>query len=231
MTLLELVTHLRRNILYDTGGVGVDWASYSEDDAGSAQLRWTNEELVSNIQSAIDVVYRRVNPIEDIYSLSVIANTQSYTLPSYIKHIRSIRRADGKSLKEMSIKDQFNNQTFYTTTGELESYYKDEQSGKLLLYKTPVEAETISLHVDRLPKVRLSWDNNDVSPELREEYQIPMLAYAASRCYMKDEANTFDPARSAAWLGEFNREFPETSVYSNIRKSRTSNRSVRYGGL
>ena len=48
MTLLDLVTYLRRNILHDTGGTGTDWSAWSEDDYDSIQLRWTNEELTAH---------------------------------------------------------------------------------------------------------------------------------------------------------------------------------------
>ena len=69
MTLLELVKHLRTNILYDTGGTGVDWSGYVEDDYSSIQLRWTNEELTANINDSIIQVYHRNNTIKDFLKI------------------------------------------------------------------------------------------------------------------------------------------------------------------
>jgi hypothetical protein len=224
------VTHLRKNVLDDTGGQGVDWASYSEEDPGSMQLRWENEELVANVNEAIRQVYRRINPVQDVYLLSVQTGIKDYTLPSYVRKVLSARRADGKLLKEKSILD-YPFDEFDSDTGELYSFIPDQETNKLRIYPEPIANEVVSLHIYRFPKVKLSWDNYDSSPELREEYQIPMLNYAAFLCYMKDEANTYDPSRASLFNSLFDREFPFTSAYSNVRKARTVNRPVRYGGL
>ena len=231
MTLLELVTHLRTNILYDTGGTGVDWTLYSDTDADSVQLRWTNEELVANINEAINQVYRRISPIKDTYSLPVKTNVINYTLPSYIKQIESGRRSDGKSLTELELDDFTHIIDFDTRTGDIENYVLNASTGKLRIYPTPVADETAIFYVYRLPKTKLTWETIDEVPELSEDYQVPMLFGAASLCYMKDEANTFDPQRSNYLSGLFDREFPFTSVYSTVRKSRSAKRPIRYGGI
>jgi len=230
MTLLELVKHLRQNILDDTGGQGVEWDTYSEDDSGSMQLRWTNEELVSNINEAIRQVYRRIHPIQDIYYLNVLSGVKDYKLKSYVLKLISARREDGLALKEKSIYD-YTFRDFESQTGDLESYIPDEKTNSVRIYPEPVANETVTFHIYRLPKVTLSWDNFDASPELREDFQIPMLNWAAHMCYMKDEANTYDPQRANAFMTFFDREFPFTSAYSNTRKARTANRPIRYGGL
>lgn len=231
MTLLELVTHLRTNILYDTGGTNVDWTAYSDTDADSVQLRWTNEELVANINEAINQVYRRTNYTKDTWSLSVIAGTTTYAIPSYIKEIVSGRRADGQSLTEESLDFFMDSSVFNTQTGDLKKYIPDVKTGNLQLYPKPDANETVIFYVYRLPKTKLSWFSYESSPELAEDYQIPMLFGAAALCYMKDEANTFDPNRAAYLNSLFDREFPFTSAYSNIRKGRTVNKGIRYGGL
>lgn len=227
MTLLELVKHLRINILDDTGGHGVDWANYSEEDAGSFQLRWENEELVANINEAIRQVYKRINPVQDIYSLSVLSGVKDYTLPSYIREVLSGRRADGRILEEKSVLDYLSDD-FESDTGDLEAYIPDQETNKLRIYPEPIANETVTLHVYRYPKVELTWDNTELSPELRLEYQVPMLNYAAFLCYMKDEANTYDPQRANTFSALFDREFPFTSCYSSNRKSRTVNRPVKF---
>jgi len=195
------------------------------------QLRWTKEELVANINEAINQVYRRTSPIKDTYSLPVKISTINYTLPSYIKQVRSGRREDGKSLVELELSDFTHIIDFDTRTGDIENYIPDTSTGKLRIYPTPTKDEIVTLFVYRLPKVKLTWDDPDSSPELAEDYQVPMLFGAASLCYMKDEANTFDPNRSAYLSGLFDREFPFTSVYSTIRKSRNAKRPIRYGGI
>lgn len=231
MTLLELVTYLRNNILDDTGGQGVDWTSYSDSTFDSIQLRWKNEELVANINEAITQVYRRTNPIKDIISLSITALTYTYTLPSYIQSIEHVKRSTGEQLRVRELDELWHLQDLYTRQGIPIYYIPDITQDKIQLYPTPLVDDTLSMVVYRYPKLKLDWSTNDLSPELKEEYQIPMLYYAASLCYLKDEANTLDPQRANTFQGMFDREFPFTSVYSSISKRRKSNRTMRYGGL
>ena len=227
MTLLELVTFLRRNVLDDTGGQDVDWASYSESEPGAFQLRWGNEELTDNINEAIRQVYKRINPVQDIYTLNILSGIKDYSLHSYVRKVLSGRRADGKVLQEKSILDYLSDD-FESTTGDLEAYIPDQETNKLRIYPEPTANETVTLHIYRYPKTELTWDDPDLSPELREEYQIPMLNYAAFLCYMKDEANTYDPQRASTFSALFDREFPFTSAYSSARKARTVNRPVKF---
>lgn len=231
MTLLELVKHLRVNILDDTGGQGVDWTGYSDDTFDSIQLRWKNEELVSNINEAITQVYRRTNPIKDVITLPIIVDKYTYTLPSYIQSIEHVKRATGEQLRVRELSELWHLQDLYTRKGPPIYYIPDVTQDTLQLYPTPLTAETLQMIIYRYAKLKLDWSDNDLSPELKEEYNIPMLFYAAHLCYLKDEANTLDPQRSAMFGGMFDREFPFTSVYSSISKRKKSNRSMRYGGL
>lgn len=231
MTILELVTHLRKNILHDIGGQGVDWTAYSDDTFDSIQLRWQNEELVANINEAITQVYRRTNPIKDVYELEVCADQSEYTLPDYIQNVISVRNAKGHSLKEKEIIEYFWDEDLDTNTGDLEVFIPDLKNRIIKLAPVPKVDETIKLLVYRYPKVQLTWEDLDGEPELLSQYQIPMLWYAAFLSYNKDEANVNDLKRASTFMSYFDREFPFTSVYSNIRKSRTTNRPIKYGGI
>lgn len=232
MNTLQLVSFLRKNLLDDTGGSGVDWSTYSESNFDTVQLRWTNEELVDNINEAISQVYRRTLPIKDVYTLPLIAGTNEYTLPSYILQVEGFKKSsDGKTLRKGTIDEIYNLSYSETKQDPPVLFVTDHISGKLRVYPTPIASEDCTLLIYRLPKTLLSWTSPTVSPELRIEYQAPMLFYAAYLCYLKDSADTLDPRRANNFLASFDREFPFTSVYSNIRKERTSNRPSPYGGL
>jgi hypothetical protein len=228
MNTLGLVTFLRTNILDDTGGTGVDWTTITKNDDSSFQLRWTNEELVDNINEAILQVYRRSNPIKDIITLNVLSGVELYTLPSHVTKIALVKRSDGKAIVEKEVDDIW---MLPYKIGDLIYYSSDYTTGSFRLYPTPKVDEVISLLVYRDPMIKLSWSSPVVSPELRESYHVPMLNYAAYLSYMKDEANTSDPTRAASFSNIFDKEFPPTSVYSQIRKSRTSNRPIKYIGI
>ena len=231
MNLLEMVTHLRNEILYDTGGQGVDWSRYNEDTFDSIQLRWTNEGIVSNINEAIKQVYRRTNPVKDIIPLPISVGTNTYSLPAYVSSVENVKRGTGEMVDVRSLDELWSLQDLDTRTGYPIYFIPDTTLNTIQFYPTPSTTDTLKLIVYRLPKVNLSWEDNDVTPELKEEYQIPMLYGAASLCYLKDEANTLDPNRAATFTAMFDREFPFTSVYSNISKSRKTKRTMRYGGL
>lgn len=231
MNLLDLVTYLRHNILDDTGGQGVDWTNYSDTAFDSIQLRWTNEELVDNINEAIRRVYVRTSPIKDLITVTTVVGTYEYTLPSYVKEIIAMKRSTGEDIIEKSLDDVWALQSLKTKQGDPKFFISDSSNNSLRLYPIPIAIDTLDILIYRLPKLELTWDNPNYIPELRQEYLIPMLYGAANLCYLKDETNTLDPQRAATFSLMFDREFPFTSVYSSIRKGRTSNRPVKYGGL
>ena len=235
MELLDAVKYLRENILDDTGGLGADWQGIDDDDTSSFQLRWSNEELVSNINAAIELVYRRILPVKEInsnFNISTVQGTSVYPLDPRILQVVGIRDSNtNKALKRLDVEDIWSSDSFNTDQKTPEYYIPNYDTGFITLHKVPIEAVTYSLLVYRLPLVKQSWDSFDAIIELRDEFIIPMIWGAAAICYEKDEANIADPGRSIYYLQKFNQEFPVTSTYADVRKRRTSNRTVRYGGL
>lgn len=233
MTLLELVTYLRENILDDKGGQGVDWTGWSEDTYDTMQLRWSNEALVAYINEAILQVYRRTNPVKDIWLLPIYEGVNDYKIPSYIQEVKLARRlSDGRPLDKKELEEIWSYKALESKVSDPTHYFMDTQTNNLRVFPIPFKDDTIEFIIYRLAKTTLTWaDDQDTTPELRVDYHVPMLNYAASLCYKKDEANTLDPNRAAMFAADFDKEFPFQSAYSNIRKSRTSNRAIRYGGI
>ena len=235
MTLLELVTYLRRSLLDDVGGTSVAWEDLTEDDAASDQLRWSNEELTRFINEAQNRVCADALAIKDssTFSIDVLAGTSEYTLDSRILQVKGIYLGSlGKELIEQEYEDIYTRQNWRTVTGTPTHYMLDIDTGKIRLYPTPEADDTVNLVVYRLPLQQLDWELNDIqSSELRAEYQIPMLNWAAYLAYQKDEANTFDPQRATYFRQLYTADFTYNNPYSDIRRRRSSNRSVKYGGL
>jgi hypothetical protein len=231
MNTLQLVTFLRENILDDTGGEGVDWTTHDKDSFDSIQLRWGNEELIANINEAVRVVYRRTHPIKDLGTLDIVAGTEEYDIPSYVLEVNNMKLSTGKSLEKTDVDALWDLQSFFTDQEEPRYFIVDMGQNSIRLYPNPIADDTLSYFYTRLPKVELDWTEPDREPELRNEFHIPMLFYAAFLCYSKDEANTLDPRRAATMSAQFDLEFPFLSAYSTIRKSKTANRPVGYGGI
>jgi hypothetical protein len=235
MQLVEAVNYLRSNILDDTGGLSVDWEGYEVNDTESFQMRWTNEELTAAINEALNQVYRRILPVKEmnpLFDITTNIGVQSYPLDKRILQVEGIRSATtGRTLYIADIKDVWNNTFAYSDKGTPDRVVLDYDTGTISFFKIPSVSDTYRLLVYRLPLKSLSWEDNEDEIELRQEFVIPMLDYAAYIAYNKDEANTLDPQRSLFFYQRFNQEFPQTSAYSDVRKRRTTNRSVRYGGI
>lgn len=238
MTLRELVKYLRFSILDDTGGSGIDVDTaldIAEDDAEAELLRWSNEELTDFINEAVRQVYRRILPVqryEPAFNIPVVAGTAEYVIDQRILRIISARLVTAnKQLFPCDTQDLWHDSTFETKAGTPETFLPDYNTGSIRLYPIPDVADTLQLFVNRLPLNTLSWSQNTQSPELREEFQIPMLWYAAFLAFNKDDANTLDPESANKNIALFNSEFPATSAYSDTRKRRTTHRPVSYGGV
>lgn len=236
MTLLELVTHLRESILDDVGGTNVDWSEYSEDNVAASQMRWSNEELTRFINEAQNAVARDLlcfKTASATFDITVVGGTAEYALDSRIIRIKNAYLAsNGAELSKQEIEDLMGIRDWRSTTGLPVAYVPDMETQTIRLYPTPEAADTVSLLVYRLPLVQFDWELADTqSAEVRDEYQIPMLDYAAHLAYLKDEANTFDPARSNTFLATYNRNFTHNSPYAETRRRRTTNRTIRYGGI
>lgn len=236
MTLKDLIKYMRVSILDDTGGSGVVSEDISEDDLDVIQLRWTNEELTTFINEAINQVYRRVYPIrkvEPLFDIPVVIGTATYSIDPRILNIIGIQSAaQNKALVQADYEEVWHcNPEFLTKSATPEVYFTDYDNSSITLAPVPIATDTLSLFVHRLPLSELSWSANTSSPELRNEWQIPMLNYAAFLAYQKDEANTLDPNRSSTFLALFEKEFLQTSAYSDMRKRRNTNRGVSYGGI
>lgn len=235
MTLLELVTHLRESILDDVGGTSVDWSEFSEDNVASSQLRWSNEELTRFINEAQNRVCLDALAIKDstTFTISVTAGTATYSLDSRIIQIKGIYlNSTGKELIEQEFEDLYTRQNWRNVTGTPTHYMLDIDTNKIHLYPKPTANDTIYLIAYRLPLEQFNWETNDTqSSELRLEYQIPMLNWAAYLAYQKDEANTFDPQRATYFRQLYSADFTYNSPYSDIRRRRSNNRTISYGGL
>ena len=232
MTLLELVKHLRESILDDTGGTGVVWEDLDEDNADSSQLRWSNEELTRLINEAILQAHRRSLLIKDAsgdYDITVSSGDSNYPLDGRIIRIKGVKLGStGKQLLPTDVESIWGITDWDEREATPTHYVVDYATGEFLLYPIPLVDDTVKLLVYRSETTPLVWTSNGVSPEISIRYQIPMLNYAAYLAYLKDEANTFDSEKSQLFLALFTSEFTDTSAYSEVRRSRTSHRGIRY---
>lgn len=231
MTLLELITALREDILDDTGGDAVIWQDSTKQDL----LRWSNSALTRYINQAQNEVAIRTRCIRDASgTIAVKIGTSVYQLDDKALDIERVKLTGyNQKLHPVSWKtlDQQNSR-WEDQTGTPEYYIPDWSTGYIKLYPEPIADDTISLIVDRLPKrdLRLAQWSSD-KPEIPEEWQYKMLHWAAHLAYSKDEPNTIDPQKAVLHDQLFTREFGHSeNLYTTERKKKPI-RAVRYGGL
>jgi hypothetical protein len=230
MKLEDLVKYLRFEILDDfvTG-----WEAMIETD-NTSELLWSNESLSRYINEAEIQAVRRCLPIKDFttYTIDVVAAKHTYDVDPKIIRVLDIDSDDtGLPLTKTEYEELRNVQNWRTVTGTVTDYLIDYEAKKIRLYKIPTETDTLNLTVYRLPLKTLDWEHQDRIPEIREEYHIPMLHYAAFLAYSKQDADVFDPQKAAYHLQQFNSEFSDTSAYSETRKRREGKRTITYGGI
>ena len=234
MLVLDLVKFLRESILDDTGGSGVAWEDLSEDDAATAQLRWTNEELVSFLNQAEREVARRTQTLIDDtgdYDITTAIGTPDYALSSKVLRLIDVEY-DDKPLELLQHKDLRAIKDRKAINSYPKGYTVDSGTRKVTLYPTPDAIYNIAVVAVRYPAIDLSWDTADVtSPEVPEMYHFGLLNYAAHLAYMKDEASALDPSRALTYKSLFDQDFPPETLGREEKKLRNRGRTVQYGGL
>jgi len=232
-----MVKFLRESILDDIGGTGVVWQDITEDLDEAQQLRWTNEELTSFLNEAIRTACRSAMLIKEenaLFDIAVTADQATYALHEKVLEVLdAYYDSNGKSLTKVEIEEIRSNPSWRTQTSEMPLYYiVDYNTGTITLYPTPSASETIHIFATRLPLTDLDWAYAETDThELNSRYDLPFIHGAAYFAYMKDEANSFDPGRSEYFRNLFEREFGHLSHYGANRRSRTKNKTIRYGGL
>lgn len=234
--LYDAVKHLRVYILNDIGGSGNDWSVTDEGVNGVAsKLLWSNEELTKYIDEAQNEVARRLNLFEDFgddYNISLTVGQSVYDLNPKITHIiGNILQSNGQQLEHIDMKQLFELTRWDEDTGTPRKFAMNYRSNQIYFFPTPVVADTFKPFVYRLPTNTLDWLSFNSDLEVPDQYAFKMLWYAAFLAYLKSDVDTYDPKQAKNFKDLFDAEFEVTSAYSDVRKRRTTNRGVKYGGI
>lgn len=234
MKVFDLVKYMRESILDDLGGSNVVWGDITEDSDSSAQLRWSNEELVSFLTQAEREIARRAQVLDDdtgLYDITTISGTNEYALDPKILEVLEAEY-DGKQLSQVQTSDLRKIYKWRDQAGVPSAIAMDAGTRKIIMYPNPDSVYPISIVVRRLPLIDLSWETAEsASPEIPEFHHFGMLNYAAYLAYMKDEANSLDPSRAGQYKSLFEQDYPAVSMSAEVKKLRNRGRTVNYGGI
>lgn len=235
MKTVDAIKYLRLYVLNDTGGSGTDWTTITEASVNAKQLLWSNEELAAFINEAQIQAFRRCLLQEDFgstYDIAIVAGTASYTLhPKILQIIANTLSSNGKELQLTDTRTIFELQNFSQDTGIPKFYTVNYKTGTVLFYPTPVANDTWKPLVYRLPLNTVSFSLPNADLEIQDHFAIPMLHWAAYLAYSKQDADTYDPKQAMIHKAAFTDEFGETSVYSDMRKLKSADNRVKYGGI
>lgn len=204
MTLLELITRLRRD-LDDFGGGEAVW------ELDDSQCLWSNEELTSYLNEAEQEFCRR-KPIRDsstaaVCSLVFSAGSTSINLDPRILYIRRAKiSGEDYPLSPTSLKDLdidlpgWDDLDQDTPT----HYLADAGSMTLRLVPAPSAEGTLSLVVDRMPLADMAWASRDtVSPEIWSYDHLSLLSWARYLAYTKPDGETLNREQAAIHAAAF----------------------------
>lgn len=95
------------------------------------------------------------------------------------------------------------------------TYVTNYQTNAIRLYPVQQLAADLTMTVSRLPN--RSMENDSDEPEIREEYHPALVQWMLYRSYATQDADLFDPNKSARALAEFEKEFGKKASGRNAR--------------
>jgi len=166
---------------------------------------WSDDKLLRYLNEAEKEACRRQRLLyKNDYSISVVADTATYTLDSGLIELRNVRYSN----KPVTWKSQDGlddaSETWKTATGATpESFMVEGRS--ITFQPVPNTTWTIAYEGWRLP----TNDINDMedSPEIAEEFHIELAHWVCRRAFSKTGSEENDEKRAALHDAEFQRMF------------------------
>lgn len=198
MTLAELIEAARQR---------------SGDDMSQNYL-CTDEEWTRFANESEREACRRARLIVDSTTASICVipitlATNLYTIDSRVLRIKRVKLANRTiPLSPVSYRDLDRAiPGWQSDTGEPRAYIKDMDVGKFKLYPAPIDQDTMTLTVIRLPLTDIVTDG----PELKEHLHEGLIHGMLERFYSRPDTETIDPQKAAKHAALFEAEFGKKS--------------------
>ncbi|WP_404299794.1 DUF6682 family protein [Alicycliphilus denitrificans] len=197
------------------------------DDA--EPLFWSDEEIVSYLNEAVQEACERANLIEDrSMPLALVPGQDTYHLHPSVFEIKRLTFR-GRPLSEASVEElDCDAPGWELRSGEPRCFIFEQASGvlppRVRLVPTPVTAEAAGLTVYRGALKPLSEDISSAQPEIPVRFHERLLDWVMHRAYLKQDSDTFDPNKAATSMALFVQAFgerPDANVQRKQRDRRT----------
>lgn len=188
---------------------------------------WSDEEVVSYLNEAVQEACERARLIEDrstpsVCAVSVLAGESTYRLHASVLEIKRLT-LDGRLLTETSIEElDAEHLGWESRSGRPQRFVFEQPTGavppRIRLVPTPNQTGSVALTVYRGPLKLLDVDSG--SPEIHARFHEHLLHWMLHRAYQKHDAEAFDPNKAMDALAMFVRAFGERPDANVQRKHR-----------
>lgn len=230
MNITELLNELRVNILRDVSDLD------TVDDAElQASYLWTDATLVEYINQGYYRLAKQAYLIRDkstaeVCDITLETGVEEYDLHPSIVTVysarignRHLQRSSHSPLTGANPDIAFRYPTEMTTPpGNPWVFTTDEENGTIRLFPAPAaefNGQTLNLRVARLPLAKLALpegEENPVVPEIREEYHMHILEWAAWLALRNNDTDAENLIRARSFRASF-RDFVEEAKQQHKR--------------
>lgn len=198
MNFNQILEMARRRIVDNAGTYETD--RLLPKDVAAIYLNEAIEEACRRARLIID------STTQEICKIDVLPDVSVYPYDDRIIKIQRVMIASRDTpLKQASYRDLDNSIAGWQKHKNTPSQYcLDMNSGKILLYPTPVIEDSLTLTVSRLPLSRIDYDG---TPEIPSRYHAKLVSWIIHKIRDSDDSELYHPTKSAIALREFEQEF------------------------
>lgn len=193
-----------------------------------APFLWSDEDIVSYLNLAMDEACERAWLIEDRLTPAVCTVALEIAMREYRLHesVLKVKRLtyNGHALAERSVEWLDANLCGWENLapGEPRAWVQDFNGG-LQVVPAPHKMGELKLTVYRTQLEPLSADNDQAEPEIRPIFHDRLLPFMFSRAYLKTDTETFDLALANRHESVFERHFG-SKPDAKVRRKRIDQR-------
>lgn len=214
MNLRELLEELRENVLRDISDA-VDTSSDSFLLSDKSLVRYVNE---AQNKFAAQTLCLRDETTPAVAQIALVADQAAYALDRRVVSVFTTRTSATRSLKRTTYAflsgtrgafAQGVPNTLCLGPGAPVYFYTDRETQKIGLYPAPdaafiAECPTLFLRVSRLPLTPLVVEDLEAVPEVKEQYHLDMLDWAAYRALINSDIEITEMGKATARRNRFN---------------------------
>lgn len=200
---------------------------------------WSDTEVLGYLNGAQDMLCRLVGGLRDASSEAAEVEVEpgepfAVLHPTVLKIRGATLQSTGRPVDIVSYEDLSQDpcSTELTLSGPVRKAVIGMEEERLRLIRIPTAADTIRLVVERLPLQTLAVGELSKIPdrfEVREEHHLALLLWMKHLAYAKQDAETFDKAKSEDMKQQFADYCATAKAEKDVRNYKP--RRVVYGGL